>query len=265
MGTYNDAFQSILKNCESQLGVYKTVDGSMLESLPIVEFYDEFTHMRRSKEEKRDACIKCGMYMASLTYINFKSNYRSTSVLDFSAHGRVDLLANLLIPFLKRKNVTSLVKDNIKSLVKYLELLEERNKDFIYSLSYRYIRLFIIFMIYGDYSHAGIVAELILNQLFISENVDKAIKMKIEEVVYARREIDKISNKYVGFKGEARKSYKKFKMGVKETVTNELFKDKTAEYVYGDEEPRSSSKASKGDVQEEPKENDAPSEANSFN
>lgn len=261
MGTYNDAFQSILKNCESQLGVYRTVDGSILESLPIVEFYREFISMKKSKEEKRDACIKCGMYMASLTYINFKSNYRSTSVLDFSAHGRVDLLANLLIPFMKRKNVTSAVKDNVKSLVKYLELLEERNKDFIYSLSYRYIRLFIIFMIYGDYSHAGIVAELILNQLFISENIDKAIKLKIEEVIQARREIDKLSDKYVGVKGGFNKTYKKAKMGVKEVITKNAFRDRTAEYVYGDEDPIETP----SDKQEDNKTPNEPNKASSFN
>lgn len=217
MSKYGDSLSSILRNCESSLGIFKSVKGQKLETVPILEFFNIYKHLEFSREQLLEAMKTCGYNMASLTYLDFRCTYRKVSVLDFGLHGRVDLLANLLLPYVRRTGVTVLVKNNITYIVSYLELLESKNKDFIKTLSYRYIRLFLVYVLRGDLTHAGMTANFILNQIFISENIDNAIRDKIDDLMNAGKEVEKIKNEY--FEGrDIKHMYRKTAQTVEDAV-----------------------------------------------
>lgn len=196
MGIYNGAFQCVLENCEEVLGICSFDESKSLELLPIAEFYKRYREVKFTDEELIDVSTKCATYITTLTYISERANFKRISVLEFGAHGRIDLLVELLAPFQKRENISYYVKENIKNILLYLEVLEKNNIRFINSLSYRFIRLFVVFTMIGDYTHAGIIAKFIIEQVFLSEDVDNAVKMKIDELRKANTEMKKIAKSY---------------------------------------------------------------------
>lgn len=196
MGIYNGAFQCVLENCEEVLGICSFDESKSLELLPIAEFYKRYREVKFTDEEIIEVSTKCATYITTLTYISERANFKRISVLEFGAHGRIDLLVELLAPFQKRENISYYVKENIKNIMLYLEVLEKNNIKFINSLSYRFIRLFVVFTMIGDYTHAGILAKFIIEQVFLSEDVDNAVKMKIDELRKANVEMKKIAKSY---------------------------------------------------------------------
>lgn len=197
MSVYSESFADILINCESILGVYNIVGSSKLEFVPIVEFYKKLRKVKGSEEHRKNSMIECGYYMASLSYTRGRCSFQRINILDFSRHNRVDLLADLLIPFNKRENLTRDVKNNIISLVKYLEVLEAQTQEFIKTLSYRYIRLFITLLYLGDYTHASMISEFILDQIFMSEDIDNSVRQKLDTLLKSRKAVDDLADRYV--------------------------------------------------------------------
>lgn len=197
MSVYSESFADILINCESILGVYNIVGKSGLEFVPIIEFYKKLKKVKGSEEHRKNSMIECGYYMASLSYTRGRCSFQRINILDFSRHNRVDLLADLLIPFNKRENLTRDVKNNIISLVKYLEVLEAQTREFIGTLSYRYIRLFVTLLYLGDYTHASMISEFILDQIFMSEDIDNSVRQKLDTLLKSRKEVDDLADRYV--------------------------------------------------------------------
>ena len=187
----------VLQNCEELLGVYNVYDGKSSEFLPIHEYLERVLSINRSKEDLKILATKCGYYMTSLAYTRCNCSFRRISVLNFSEHNRIDLLCNLLVPFLKRENITSFVLANNEYLIKYLEILENQNSNFIKTMSYRMIRLFITFSLNGMLMLSAVVAEFILDQIFLSEDLDNSIRQKVEELISTRSKVDEISDKFI--------------------------------------------------------------------
>lgn len=187
----------VLQNCEELLGVYNVYDGKSSEFLPIHEYLERVLSINRSREDLKILATKCGYFMTSLAYTRCNCSFRRISVLNFSEHNRIDLLCNLLVPFLKRENITSFVLANNEYLIKYLEILENQNSNFIKTMSYRMIRLFITFSLNGMLMLSSVVAEFILDQIFLSEDLDNSIRQKIEELISTRSKVDEISDKFV--------------------------------------------------------------------
>lgn len=186
----------VLQNCEGLLGVYNVQDGVSSEFLPIQDYLVRVLGIKMSRDELKVLATKCGYYMTSLAYTRSNCSFRRISVLNFSEHNRIDLLCNLLIPFLKRENVNSLVMGNNEYLIKYLTILENQNSNFIKTMSYRLIRLFITLNLKGMLMLASVVAEFILDQVFLSEDLDNSVIQKIEELIATREKIDSISEKF---------------------------------------------------------------------
>jgi hypothetical protein len=197
MKVYKDSLQDILKNCETVLGLNELVQNKSMVRMPIEEFFSELQKRNlREKSGTRDINVSCSHLICSLCYTNSRCNFRRVSVLDFSSHTRIDILANLLLPFRKRENLTKDIKKNAISIMQYLDMLESKNKKFIGTMSYRYIRLFVVFLAVNDYAHASMVVEFLLDQIFLSESLDKAVKQKLKDLVDSKLAAKKMSKMY---------------------------------------------------------------------
>ncbi|MNM62908.1 hypothetical protein D3C81_742570 [compost metagenome] len=197
MKVYKDSLQDILKNCETVLGLNELVQNKSMVRMPIEEFFSELQKRNlREKSGTRDVNVSCSHLICSLCYTNSRCNFRRVSVLDFSSHTRIDILANLLLPFRKRENLTKDIKKNALSIMQYLDMLESKNKKFIGTMSYRYIRLFIVFLAVNDYAHASMVVEFLLDQIFLSESLDKAVKQKLKDLVDSKLAAKRMSKMY---------------------------------------------------------------------
>ena len=174
----------------------------------------------------------CGYYIATLCYTNSELNFRREMVLDFKKHTRADLLCRLLVPFLKRENQTKDVMKNIEYISKYLSVLELKDKRFKKTLTYRFIRLFVCFILIGDLSHASMTADFVIQQAFLSEGVDNAVRQNIKDLLDARGRVDEMFDSYTGAAGNSGSSFNSAKeklktvaRNVKDTVESEYFKN----------------------------------------
>lgn len=194
--------QEVLRECENSLGIYKVVNGSStnLELLDIKDFISEFNNRTSKFSEEELTRIKsgCGYYIATLCYTNSELNFRREMVLDFKKHTRADLLCKLLVPFLKRENQTKDVMKNIEYISKYLSVLELKDNRFKRTLTYRFIRLFVCFILIGDLSHASMTADFVIQQAFLSEGVDNAVRQNIKDLIDARGRVDDMFDSYTG-------------------------------------------------------------------
>lgn len=201
VSSYKVMTQKILKECENYLGVYRTLQGSTtLELLTIEDFIKGFKKMwsNITPEEFKKIKADSSYNLSSLSYTDAVCSYYRESILDLSGHVRVDLLCNLLAPFLKRENVRKSASSSIEALTKYLKLLEENDSRYVRAMSYRYIRLFICFYLIGDYSDCSVIANFIIQQAFISGGVDNSVREHLQDLLSVRKQVDDLYDKYSG-------------------------------------------------------------------
>lgn len=192
MTAYSNVTNNLLMSCENSLGVYTSLEGKTLEFLPIEDFCVQYKKIVSTDGDARGTHLSCGEYLTSLCYLDSLCNYHRVSVLDFSKHKHLDTLANLLIPFTKKIDINKSSIETIDSIILYLALLEKQAMSVINSMAYRYLRLFISLAGKSDYAHSSIVANFILNQLFIDTGLDEAIKQKSKELKSAKKKVDKL-------------------------------------------------------------------------
>lgn len=213
--SYKLMTQQILKDVESNLGVYKALPNSSgtLELLPISKFVEAFKNNwgKMTPEKFTSIKSKCSIYLSSLAYTDAMCNFNRRAVLDFSNHIRVDLLCNLMSIFLKRENISGYAKEDVSGIINYLSLLESRDLRFISSMSYRYIRLFVCFYLIGDYSDCSVIANFIVQQAFVSEGVDNSVRDHLKEIVESRKELNSVHERYTN-----KNVFTKAKEGAKE-------------------------------------------------
>lgn len=235
--SYKLMTQQILKDVESNLGVYKALPDSngTLELLPISKFVEAFRSNwgKMTPEKFTSIKSKCSIYLSSLAYTDAMCNFNRRAVLDFSNHIRVDLLCNLMSIFLKRENISGYAKEDVSGIINYLSLLESRDLRFISSMSYRYIRLFVCFYLIGDYSDCSVISNFIVQQAFVSEGVDNSVRDHLREIVESRKELNSVHEKYTN-----KSVFTKAKEGAKEAkmIYDSFVEKKKHEYEKKEEE-----------------------------
>lgn len=190
----------VLKNMEEVLGVYNLVPSfnTTSELLPIEDYCKTvIKYLKGFKgKSKLELLSKSGYFLTTLCFIKSICSFKRISLLDFSEVPRVDALAQLLIPFLKRENITEEIEDNVNYLVQYLKVLESKNSNFLNSMSYRYLRLFITLTYARYFKLASIVADFIIDQIFIGEDLDNSVRQKLDDLIDARKYVNVIDKNY---------------------------------------------------------------------
>lgn len=190
----------VLKNMEEVLGVYNLVPSfnTTSELLPIEDYCKiVIGYLKGFKgKSKLELLSKSGYFLTTLCFIKSICSFKRISLLDFSEVPRVDALAQLLIPFLKRENITEEIEDNVNYLVQYLKVLESKNSNFLNSMSYRYLRLFITLAYARYFKLASIVADFIIDQIFIGEDLDNSVRQKLDDLIDARKYVNVIDKNY---------------------------------------------------------------------
>lgn len=190
----------VLKNMEEVLGVYNLVPSlkTTSELLSIEDYCDVITNYLDGfkGKSKLELLSKSGYFLTTLCFIKSICSFKRISLLDFSEVPRVDALAQLLIPFLKRENITEEIELNINYVVQYLKVLESKNSNFLNSMSYRYLRLFVTLANARYFKLASIVADFIIDQIFIGEDLDNSVRQKLDELIDARKYVNVIDKEY---------------------------------------------------------------------
>lgn len=174
VGNTSDNYITVLKNIISDLeGIYgltAQINGTNLSRFDIVDIVKHVKTDLKQKDSSEiyDKNVLAGKSLVLLSYVSSRMKFFHKKRLDFSVYPHLKVIGDTLIKFTNFKTVNS---DNIKLVNKIIVVLSKIDKRYVqyrYGLGYRFLRIFIIMVLYGNYVNAAVVADFILNQ-FITE------------------------------------------------------------------------------------------------
>lgn len=122
-----------------------------------------------SKDELKQVNSQVGRKVVMLSYLKDRMTYFGKKKLDFSEMPCMATIAKILITFTARGTI---VPDSLQSLNKVILILSKidvKNVKYRYSLAYRYLRIFIVMALHGNYCNASVIASIILEQIIVKE------------------------------------------------------------------------------------------------
>lgn len=105
-----------------------------------------------------------------LSYISIRLKYYNKKRLDFSKYPGMRSAVRVLINFTKQRTVNMQTMRSLNKLIELLVIIEDDYVQYRRGLAYRFIRLFIVLVLYGNFVNAAVVADFILNQLITKED-----------------------------------------------------------------------------------------------
>ena len=106
--------------------------------------YENQLIMGLSTEDKKVRNLDAGKSIVLISYIKDRLEFYGRRKLDYSEYPRADVIAQCLLRFNK--------------------LVSHK-----FGLGYRYLRMFIVFALWGNYCNASVLAKFIINQLVLRE------------------------------------------------------------------------------------------------
>lgn len=158
---------------ETIYGMKNIVDGTRVSDMSmrdIVQYYNDVIRAQ-SKEALTALNAKAGRELAILSYVSQRMTYFNKKRLDFSHYPNMKTVANVLIGFTNYKKISERTIRNINKIISLLVDIDEKYINYRNGLSYRYLRIFVIHVMFGNYCNASIIADFILHQFIIKEDL----------------------------------------------------------------------------------------------
>lgn len=171
--SYITALSELIIKLESIYGMRNEVNGKKIIDMPMTDiiayFNKEIGSADKAKISKKNQ--DAGKTLVSLSYLSARMKFYNKKRLDYAKYLNMKTIANVLITFTKVSNLNS---KTLRSINKVIELLVNIDKKFVAfrnGLAYRYLRIFVICVMHGNYANASIVADFILQQFIIKEDI----------------------------------------------------------------------------------------------
>lgn len=167
--TYLQSLANICKKVESAYGMRDELN---LANRDIKEVVAEIN--RRVTTEGVESIdsrnLAASKSLVLLSYISIRLKYYNKKRLDFSKYPGMRSAARVLINFTKQRTVNMQTMRSLNKLIELLVIIEDDYVQYRRGLAYRFIRLFIVLVLYGNFVNAVVVADFILNQLITKED-----------------------------------------------------------------------------------------------
>lgn len=168
--TYVEKLKEVITNLENIYGLRETnTDGIPFVRTDIdevlLETNKKVTVLSSTQRAERNA--QAGRQSVLLHYLNHRLRFFNKIKLDFKEYPRTDEIAKILLQFLKKKTIGEDSIRDLNKIVIIMKSIDEKYVQYKMGLAYRYLRIFIVMVVHGNYCNAGIVADFILNQLML--------------------------------------------------------------------------------------------------
>ena len=167
---YRDALANVVKDIENAYNLKSySINGSSYLNADIVDLIAEINKDIKSldKREIQNRNVAAGQATALLPYISRRCIFYGKKRLDFSHYPSLDKIAPILLAFTKAQEIKSSYLTEVNKIVQLLSEIDMRFINFRGGLGYRYLRIFVILVIYGNFSNASCVADFIINQFVV--------------------------------------------------------------------------------------------------
>ena len=171
--SYISALGEIVVNLENVYNMNATVNGIKLQDSPIVDIVAYYNSKLKeySNEQLNNLKKAAGTAVVPLSYLTLRMRYYNKKRLDFSKYPNMKAVAKILITLTKAGNLNSSTVREVNKIIALLEAIDRKYVKYRNALAYRYLRIFIIMFMHGNYVNAFVVADFIINQFIIREDL----------------------------------------------------------------------------------------------
>ena len=131
----------------------------------VVQFCDN--NSRLPKQALKDLNVTISRQIVKLAYANARMNYFKKKKLDFSMIPCLSVVADALMCFTVKSVISNEQLIYVDKVIVILTEVVAKDKTAKNMLSYRFIRIFILLIIYGCNCSAGILADFLLHQMIV--------------------------------------------------------------------------------------------------
>lgn len=125
-----------------------------------------------SREEIATRNLEAGQHVVLLSYLCFRLEFFQTSRMDFKQFIMLEEIERVLSLFTDRENYTSKNMRSVNRIIKIMSKMDEHSAKLRFGLAYRYLRLFIILIIYRSSCNSSIIANLLLQQINLQNRME---------------------------------------------------------------------------------------------
>jgi len=164
MDSYINTFSVRIKKLEECYGLRGSGN---LYAMKMAEFKPQFEQMldKLSTEDLKQRNQTASTEFAIIAYMGFRLKFYGITRLNYSRYKHINEIVRILLPFCNAGRISMQSKIAIGELCVILSELDESDPSVLQSLSYMYLRLFIVLVLCENYCDASVIADLILNQL----------------------------------------------------------------------------------------------------
>ena len=170
---YMQALTNILFAVEEIYGLRDVVDGQPLlhcDTKYIVGYFNQkLSDMSNTKVSELNA--RAGKELILLSYLTCRLRYFGKKRLDYSKYPNMRKVTKVLKAFTRMKYVNQESLRGINIVISLLVEIDKKYINFRNALGYRYLRIFVILVMFGNYCNASVVADFILNQIITREDL----------------------------------------------------------------------------------------------
>lgn len=167
--TYLQVLANICKKVETCYGMRDSLNLVNCDIKDVVKEINKRVPIENAESinEKNTTASKS---LVMLSYVSVKLKYLNKKRLDFSKYPGMRSVARVLINFTRQKTVNMQAIRSVNKVIELLATIDTSYVQYRRGLAYRYLRLFIVFVLYGSFSNAAVVADFILNQIITKED-----------------------------------------------------------------------------------------------
>lgn len=113
----------------------------------------------RNQKASRDTIL--------LSYVTSRMEYFDLVKLNYTKYPALQAIAKVLLRYTKASRVNKATTQDIGKIVVLLKELDDKQIQFHVGLAYRYLRMFVVLVLFRNYCDAAIVANLIITQFSV--------------------------------------------------------------------------------------------------
>lgn len=170
MDSYLASLSSIVSEVESAYGLQSGNSSNVkYADLEIKDLINVLNNRVSTlgKVEITNMNTNAGNAIVLLAYVSARLDYFGKKRLDYSKYPGMKCVVDILLNFTKPDRINESVLRSVNSIVELLAEIDERYMNYRGGLGYRYLRSFVILVLFGNYFNAAVVASFILSQLVV--------------------------------------------------------------------------------------------------
>lgn len=132
--------------------------------------YENRKVLNTSADDKKLKNIEAGKSTVLIAYIKDRLEFYGKRKLQYVGYPRTDVIAACLLKFICRETMTSRALNELNKVIFVLQEVDSKLVQHKFGLGYRFLRIFIVMALWGNYCNASVIARLVLNQLVLGES-----------------------------------------------------------------------------------------------